>query len=35
MRLDENWTWEQFLVRIKAGKTKDAITYLQQLSKKT
>jgi putative ABC transport system permease protein len=33
MRLDENWTWGTILVRIKAGKTKDAITYLQQLSK--
>ncbi len=33
MRLDENWNWGTILVRIKAGKTKDAIADLQKLSK--
>ena len=33
MRLDENWTWGTILVRIKAGKTKEAIANLQQLCK--
>ncbi|MFT4152959.1 ABC transporter permease [Parafilimonas sp.] len=31
MRLDENWNWGTILVRIKAGKTKEAIASLQQL----
>jgi len=33
MRLDENWTWGTILVRIKAGKTKEAIASLQQICK--
>lgn len=33
MRLDENWSWGTILVRIKAGKTKEAIAQLQQLYK--
>jgi ABC-type antimicrobial peptide transport system permease subunit len=33
MRLDENWTWGTILVRIKAGKTKEAITSLQRICK--
>jgi hypothetical protein len=33
MRLDENWNWGTILVRIKAGKTKEAIADLQKLSK--
>jgi ABC-type antimicrobial peptide transport system permease subunit len=31
MRLDENWTWGTILVRIKAGKTKETITILQNI----
>ena len=31
MRLDENWTWGTILVRIKAGKTKNALAELQTL----
>lgn len=31
IRLDENWTWGTILVRIKAGRTKDAIRVLKQL----
>jgi ABC-type antimicrobial peptide transport system permease subunit len=34
MRLDENWTWGTILVRINAGKTREAIIDLQQLCKK-
>jgi putative ABC transport system permease protein len=33
MRLNENWTWGTILVRIKAGKTKEAITSLQNICK--
>ena len=33
MRLDENWTWGTILVRIKVGKTREAIAALQQLCK--
>jgi hypothetical protein len=33
MRLDENWTWGTILVRIKAGKTKQAIAALQKICK--
>jgi len=33
MRLDENWNWGTILVRIKAGKTKEAIAGLQKLCK--
>jgi putative ABC transport system permease protein len=33
MRLDENWNWGTILVRIKAGKTKEAIADLQKLGK--
>lgn len=33
MRLDENWTWGTILVRIKAGKTQEAITALQKICK--
>jgi ABC-type antimicrobial peptide transport system permease subunit len=33
IRLDENWTWGTILVRIKAGKTKEAITLLQKICK--
>jgi putative ABC transport system permease protein len=33
MRLDENWNWGTILVRIKAGKTKDAIAQLQKICK--
>lgn len=33
MRLDEKWNWGTILVRIKAGKTKDAIADLKKLSK--
>jgi ABC-type antimicrobial peptide transport system permease subunit len=33
MRLDEKWNWGTILVRIKAGKIKEAITDLQKLSK--
>ncbi len=33
MRLDESWTWGTILVRIKAGRTKDAITSLQKICK--
>lgn len=33
MRLDENWTWGTILVRIKAGKTREAITTLKQICK--
>jgi ABC-type antimicrobial peptide transport system permease subunit len=31
MRLDENWNWGTILVRIKAGKTREAITSLQKI----
>ena len=33
MRLDENWNWGTILVRIKAGKTKEAIADLQKICK--
>jgi putative ABC transport system permease protein len=33
MRLDENWTWGTILVRVKAGKTKEAIASLQKICK--
>lgn len=33
MRLDENWNWGTLLVRIKAGKTKEAIESLRQICK--
>ena len=33
MRLDENWFWGTILVRIKAGKTKEAIAALQKICK--
>ena len=33
MRFDENWSWGTILVRIKAGKTKEAIANLQKLCK--
>jgi len=33
MRLDENWKWGTILVRIKAGKTKEAIASLQKICK--
>lgn len=33
IRLDENWNWGTVLVRIKAGKTKAAITDLERISK--
>jgi ABC-type antimicrobial peptide transport system permease subunit len=33
MRLDENWFWGTILVRIKTGKTKEAITALQKVCK--
>src|SRR5204862_754800 len=33
MRLDENWNWGTILVRIKAGKTKEAIERLQKICK--
>ncbi len=33
MRLDENWNWGTILVRVKAGKAKEAITGLQKLCK--
>jgi len=33
MRLDENWTWGTILVRIKAGKTKNALADLELLCK--
>jgi ABC-type antimicrobial peptide transport system permease subunit len=33
MRLDEKWNWGTILVRIKAGKTKEAIADLQKLGK--
>lgn len=33
MRLDEKWNWGAILVRIKAGKTKEAIADLQKLGK--
>ncbi|HEY1872704.1 MAG TPA: FtsX-like permease family protein, partial [Chitinophagaceae bacterium] len=33
MRLDEDWSWGTILVRIKAGKTKEAITSLQKICK--
>jgi putative ABC transport system permease protein len=33
MRLDDNWNWGTILVRIKAGKTRDALASLQDLSK--
>jgi len=32
-RLDENWNWGTILVRIKAGKTKQAITGLEKICK--
>ena len=31
MRLDENWIWGTILVRIKAGKTKEAIASSKNL----
>ena len=33
MRLDEQWNWGTILVRIKAGKTKEAIADLQKIGK--
>ena len=33
MRLDENWNWGTILVRIKAGRTKQAIANLQKICK--
>ena len=33
MRLDETWTWGTILVRIKAGKTKEAVANLQKICK--
>ncbi|ANH81468.1 hypothetical protein A8C56_11180 [Niabella ginsenosidivorans] len=31
IRLDENWSWGTIFVRIKAGRTNEALTFLQQL----
>jgi putative ABC transport system permease protein len=33
VRLDENWGWGTILVRVKAGKTKEAITGLEKICK--
>jgi len=33
MRLDENWNWGTILVRIRAGRTKEAIADLQKICK--
>lgn len=33
IRLDENWGWGTILVRTKAGKTKEAITALEKITK--
>ena len=33
VRLDENWNWGTILVRIEAGKTKDALTGLETVCK--
>jgi hypothetical protein len=33
MRLDENWNWGTILVRVRAGRTKQAIGDLQKISK--
>lgn len=33
LRLDDHWNWGTILVRIKAGKTKEAIAHLQKICK--
>ena len=34
VRLDENWSWGNILIRVQGGKTRAAITGLEELTKK-